>query len=247
MGIKSVAESCVKKRIEIELQGVSVTLIDPIQRTESFVRDFFSGDSGGHDWWHTYRVCQLAKKIWEKEGGDLLVVELAALLHDVGDYKFSAENEAIGIDRISEWLKEIEVEERINSEVITIVTSINFRGSKDKKDCKSIECKIVQDADFLDAIGAIGIGRAFAYGGFKGHIIYDPAIKPVKYVSFEDYKKRESSTINHFYEKLLLLQEMINTDTGKIIADGRHKYMKHFLEQFHAEWNLRDYDRKFQE
>jgi uncharacterized protein len=216
-----------------------VTSGDPIQKTAAFVKDLLISDHSGHDWWHCFRVWRLAKKIWEKEGGNLQVIELAALLHDVGDYKIAPENEVVSENIIREWLEKLQFDERIISEILSIITSISFRGTKEKQGVISIECKIVQDADFLDAIGAIGIGRAFAYGGFKGHIMYDPAIQPVQYSSFEHYKRRNSSTINHFYEKLVLLQEMLNTDTAKLIAESRHKYLHQFLEQFHDEWELR--------
>jgi len=208
-----------------------------IKKTEKFVKSKLYGEESGHDWWHTYRVWQTAKKIGKKEGADLFVVELAALLHDVADWKFQdGADDSIGAMLAKEWLEKFNVNPKTISHICKIIIEISFKGARVKDKVSSIEGKVVQDADRLDAIGAMGIARCFAYGGSKERQIYDPTIKPKMHKSFEEYKKSESSSINHFYEKLLFLKDRMNTNAGKRIAKERHKFMKQFLDRFFQEW-----------
>ena len=206
-----------------------------IKGTQKYVKKALEGESSGHDWWHVYRVWKNAIHIGTQEKVDLYIVQLAALLHDIADWKFHKGDESIGPKLAREWLKKLQVEEEDVSHVCTIIGDISFKGAGEKSKMKSREGEVVQDADRLDAIGAIGIARAFAYGGHKEREIYNPNIKPQKHSSFEEYKKSESPTINHFYEKLLLLKGLMNTKTAKVIAEERHKFMEEFLERFFKE------------
>lgn len=214
--------------------------ITVIRRTHSFVKDFFAHDSSGHDYWHSFRVWQNAKQIAKTEKADTLVVELAALLHDVADRKFTGNDKSKGLEIISHFLQSCTVSDNIIDHVCSISANMSysdsFRQGKHISSLTTIEGKIVQDADRLDALGAIGIARAFAYGGSRGRIIYDPEIKPLKHRSKEEYVSAVSHSINHFYEKLLLLKDLMNTATGKKIAAKRHKYLLQFLKQFYGEW-----------
>lgn len=208
-----------------------------LEKTRAFIKEKLAGEGTGHDWWHIERVYNNALAITRKEGGNEFIVQLGALLHDVADHKFHNGDDTIGPKIAREWLEEIEVEEQVIKEVERIVKEISFKGAKVKTPMSSMEGKIVQDADRLDAIGAIGIARAFAYGGYKGREMYNPEQLPVIHESFESYKKSEGHTINHFYEKLLLLKELMNTNEGKRMAQQRHNYMEGFLKQFYSEWN----------
>ena len=201
-----------------------------------FVKEYFSDKESGHNWWHIERVWNKAKYIQKIENrGNLLIIELAALLHDIGDDKIDPETNGEKLAR--SFLNTLNLDAGVIDMVTEIMSKISFRDNLNGIHDRSIELDIVQDADRLDAIGAIGIARAFAYGGSKGNEIYNPE-KPVRsYTSKEEYHKSDSSTINHFYEKLLLLKEKMNTDTGKELARERHKYMEEFLERFYAEWN----------
>jgi uncharacterized protein len=194
----------------------------------------------GHDWRHTLRIWKTALWIHEKEGGNRLIIECAALLHDVFDWKFNTNDESSGLDQIQLKLEEARIDQPTIHSVIEIIRHISFKGAGTKKSSLSIEGQIVQDADRLDALGAIGIARAFAYGGFKNRMIYDPDRLPVIHNSFEDYKTRQSHTINHFYEKLLLLKDRMNTVTGRQIAEKRHQFMEYYLQTFLDEWNGND-------
>lgn len=194
------------------------------------------GEGSGHDWWHVHRVWKMAKRIGEKEGGDMLIVELAALLHDIADWKFHNGDDTVGPRVAGEILHKYGVPENIISSVGCIIQEGSFKGAGVKTIPSSIEGKIVQDADRLDAIGAIGIARTFAYGGHKNHAMYDPAIKPMIHRSKEEYFNNQSHTVNHFYEKLLLLKDLMNTKTAKEIAVERHNYMKDYLDRFFEEW-----------
>ena len=205
-------------------------------QTADFMKSELIGEGSGHDWWHVYRVWKNAVQIAKREDVDLFVVELAALLHDIADWKFNDGNEDIGPQLAREWLESLNVEENEISNVCQIIQDISFKGSGVVTNMKTQEGKIVQDADRLDAMGAIGIGRAFAYGGSKGREMYNPDLKPEKHNSFEQYKKSQSSSINHFYEKLLLLKELMNTDTAKKIAEKRHVVMLNYLDDFLQEW-----------
>ncbi len=210
-----------------------------IRQTEKFVQNELQGESSGHDWWHVYRVWKNSVYISREENADLFVTQLAALLHDVADWKFHGGNENIGPEVAREWLEKLHVDEDTISHVIEIVRDISFKGAGVKTPMKTIEGMIVQDADRLDAIGAIGIGRAFAYGGYKGREMYNPDIKHVMHQSFEQYKNNKGPTINHFYEKLLLLKGLMNTETAKEIAEDRHNFMKQFLDRFFKEWEIK--------
>lgn len=208
-----------------------------IEKTVEMVKEKFMGEGSGHDWWHIYRVWQNAKHIAQYERCNKEIVELGALLHDIADWKFNEGDEKAGGREARKWLQGLKVDEAVIRQVCYIIDNISFKGAGVKNAMETIEGKIVQDADRLDAIGAVGIARTFAYGGNKNREMYNPEVKPVLHQSFEEYKKSESHTINHFYEKLLLLKDMMNTERGKVIAKGRHKYMEGFLEQFYGEWN----------
>jgi uncharacterized protein len=208
-----------------------------LQATERFVRDTLAGDGSGHDWWHVERVRQLALRIGRDEGADLLVVELAALLHDVADWKFHGGDEHAGARAAREWLASNGVAEPTIAHVCRIVADLSYKGAGVQTPMHSLEGRVVQDADRLDAIGAIGIARAFAYGGFKQREIHNPEGQPRLHSSFEEYKSSQSTTINHFHEKLLLLKDRMNTATGRRLAEERHAFMLRFLEKFGREWN----------
>jgi uncharacterized protein len=210
-----------------------------IAKTRAFARETLEQDSTGHDWWHVDRVTNLAKTIAAKEGADLFVVELGALLHDIADWKFHNGDTEIGPRITREWLAKQHVDEAVISEVEFIVRHISFKGGTNKTPMRSLEGKIVQDADRLDAIGAIGIARTFAFGGSKQRQMHNPEKSPQEYENFADFQKSiaESTTINHFYEKLLLLKDRMNTKTGREIAQNRHEYLENFLKEFYAEWD----------
>jgi uncharacterized protein len=208
-----------------------------VAATTAYVKDLLTGEGSGHDWWHIYRVWKNALHIASKEpGADLFVVELAALLHDVGDHKFHNGDETVGPRMVREWLEKLEVNEQVIQHICSIVKELSFKGAGTSSAMPTLEGQIVQDADRLDAIGAIGIARAFAYGGHKGRELYNPSIPPVLHDSFEAYKSASAPTINHFYEKLLLLKDRLHTNTARALADSRHQYMEQFLGQFYSEW-----------
>lgn len=210
---------------------------DIIGKTEEHVRKVLEGDGSGHDWWHIDRVRNTAMHLADLESdADRFVVELAALLHDIADWKFHGGNENAGPDAARAWLESLSVEENVIAHVCDIIAHISYKGAGVATPMSTKEGMIVQDADRLDAIGAIGIARAFAYGGHKNRALYDPERAPELHANFEEYKKSNVDTINHFHEKLLLLKDRMNTDAGKKMAEGRHLYMLTFLEQFHAEW-----------
>ena len=202
----------------------------------------FAHDSSGHDWFHIERVWKLAKTINQTEKADEFVVELGALLHDIADHKFVADADTVAEARTITLLSNLGVEAAIIEKVLHIVANCSFKGGakanmSDNYSMKSVEGLIVQDADRLDAIGAIGVARTFAFGGKFGNSLYDPAIAPATFNSAEEYRNNRTHTINHFYEKLLLLKDGMNTETGKRMAEKRHAYMENFLSQFYAEWN----------
>ena len=211
-----------------------------IKRTADYVKSKLSGEGSGHDWWHVYRVWNTAVEIGKKESADLFVVQLAALLHDIADWKFHAGDDSVGPKLSREWLEKLDVDENIISNVCKIIKEISFKGAGVKSKIKTKEGMVVQDADRLDAIGAIGIARAFAYGGHKGREIYNPNIKPEKHETFEQYKNNKGTTINHFYEKLLLLKDLMNTSSARKIAEERHKFMEEYLDRFFKEWESKD-------
>ena len=208
-----------------------------IEKTVQFVKQTLAGAEGGHDWFHTQRVWNNAKLIARSENVNLYVVELAALLHDIADAKFHDGNETIGAETAGRFLKSLNVSEDIVGHVVHIVRNMSFRKQLDGAVLSSPEILVVQDADRLDAIGAVGIGRAFSFGGFKNRAMYDPDIKPETNITGETYRNSNAPTINHFYEKLLLLKDMMNTETAKKIAANRHLVMERFLDDFLDEWH----------
>ena len=210
-----------------------------IERTVTFVKAELTGAEGGHDWWHIYRVWKSAREIMLVEQGDGLVVELAALLHDIADSKFNDGDETIGPKKAEFFMRSINIAPEIITHVVNIINHMSFKSSLSEQAFTSKEMKVVQDADRLDAIGAIGIARAFNYGGFKNRGLYDPDIPPVANMTKEEYKKSTAPTINHFYEKLLLLKDKMNTATGKALGQKRHDFMVEYLEQFYLEWEGR--------
>ena len=208
-----------------------------INNTILFVKNQLTHAEGGHDWFHIERVYKNALLIAEEEECDLTVVKLGALLHDIADSKFHGGDESVGPKTARTFLESQNVSEDIILHVIAIIENISFKGGNFEKKFNSKELEIVQDADRLDAIGAIGIARTFNYGGFKNRPLYNPHIQPNLNMSKEEYKNSESPTLNHFYEKLLLLKDKMNTETGKKIAQKRHDFMVTFLSQFYAEWD----------
>ena len=214
---------------------------DVIKKTAEFVRKRLGKEVTGHDWWHAYRVWKMALRIAKEEGdADLFVVQLAALLHDIADWKFCQGDTTLGPKIAEKWLKKLGVKEEIISHVCEIIREISFKGAEVKSEMKTKEGMIVQDADRLDAMGAIGIARCFATGAKLNREIYNPQIKPKLHKTFEEYKNSESTSINHFYEKLLLLKDLMNTKTAKKIAEKRHKFMEQFLDRFFKEWDGKD-------
>jgi uncharacterized protein len=210
-----------------------------IDTTIVFVKETLAQAEGGHDWFHIERVYKNALLIAASENCDLEIVQLGALLHDIADSKFHNGDETIGPKTARTFLEAQNVSSETIDHVIAIIENISFKGGRVERKFSSIELDIVQDADRLDAIGAIGIARTFNYGGFKNRALYHPEIAPNLSMTKEEYKKSEAPTINHFYEKLLLLKDKMNTPTGKQIAQERHRYMEGFLEQFYAEWEGR--------
>lgn len=210
---------------------------DLIKRTALFVRETLKNSESGHNWFHIERVWKNAKHIGQEESVNMLVVELAALLHDIADSKFHQGDETIGPTMARTFLQAQEVEVPITDHVIQIMENMSFRSGYDKPTFVSKELQVVQDADRLDAIGAIGIARAFHFGGYKDREIYDPTIPPNLEMTKEAYKKSTAPTINHFYEKLLLLKDKMNTSKGKKMAEERHLFMENYLQQFFREWN----------
>ncbi|WP_250675349.1 HD domain-containing protein [Paraclostridium ghonii] len=208
-----------------------------IEKTIEFVKEKLKNEGSGHDWYHIERVYNLSKYLANKEGADSCIVELAALLHDIEDWKFSDTNET-STEITEKFLKSLKVEESDIIKITNIIKSMSFKGGVVNSKQNTIEGMVVQDADRLDAIGAIGIARAFTYGGYKHQTIYNPEISPREFKSIEDVKNKENHTINHFYEKLLKLRDLINTDSAKEIADKRHEFMKEYLDVFYYEWNF---------
>lgn len=211
--------------------------INIISKTIVFVKERLVNAESGHDWLHTHRVFKNAQHIAKTENVDLLVIALGALLHDVADSKFHDGNETVGPKIAREFLFKHNVDSVIIEHVVKIIENISFKGGNEKQKFSSPELDVIQDADRLDALGAIGIARCFNYGGFKNRKLYNPEIAPNLNMTKEEYKTSSSPTINHFYEKLLLLKDRMNTKTGKRIAEKRHQYMELFLEQFYDEWD----------
>ena len=208
-----------------------------ISNTENFVKTTLKNAEGGHDWFHILRVWNNAKLMAKDEKVDVFIVELGALLHDIADSKFHNGDETVGPKVARDFLESQKVEEAIIIHIENIITNISYKGGNFDQKFRSPELDVIQDADRLDAIGAIGIARCFNYGGFKNRPLHNPEIKPNLNLTKEEYKKSNAPTINHFYEKLLLLKDRMNTKTGKKIAEERHQYMETFLQQFYDEWN----------
>ncbi|PJR03083.1 HD domain-containing protein [Avrilella dinanensis] len=211
--------------------------MDYINQTIRYVKQELAGAEAGHDWFHIERVYKNALQILQDEPANQEVVILGALLHDIADSKFHNGNEDIGPEKADAFMTSIGIDEEVKNHVVKIIQNISFKGGNFQQQFSSLELNIVQDADRLDALGAIGVARAFHFGGFHNRIIYDPMEKPRMNMSKEEYKKHIGTTINHFDEKLLRLKDMMNTLAGKKIAEHRHQFMKQFLEQFYAEWN----------
>ena len=209
-----------------------------ITLTINFVKEKLEGAEAGHDWFHIERVWKLSKKIAEKEGGNLEVIELSALLHDIADPKFHNGDETLALKISQNFLEEIHVEGELIEQVLFVIKNISFKNRAEAPENPPLELQIVQDADRLDAIGAIGIARTFNFGGFKNNLMYHPEIKPNLGMNKKEYKKSNGTTINHFYEKLLLLKDLMNTETAKKIASERHNFMLQFLDEFYKEWNV---------
>jgi uncharacterized protein len=207
-----------------------------IDKTVYFVQNELAGAEGGHDWWHIWRVWKLSVKIAQSEQADMIVVELGALLHDIADSKFHNGDETLGPQKARRFLESLRVDESVIDHVVKIIANISFSAGKEKQFFRSKELDIIQDADRLDALGAIGIARAFNYGGFKNREIFNPDIKPRLKMTKKEYKGNNAPTINHFYEKLLLLKDRMNTDTGKKMAIQRHEFLAKYLDQFYQEW-----------
>lgn len=208
-----------------------------INKTLDFVKETLYGEGSGHDYWHVYRVWNNAKSLAKSEDCNHYIVELGALLHDIADHKFHGGDLTVGPKVAKQFLEKLKVADEDINAVCEIIATISFKGAKVESKMSTIEGMIVQDADRLDAIGAIGVARTFAYGGHKGHEMYNPEVKPQLHDSFEAYSHSKGTTINHFYEKLLLLKDLMNTERAKVVAEKRHKYMEDFLNQFYDEWN----------
>lgn len=208
-----------------------------LKQTKLFVKEQLADAEGGHDWFHILRVYNNALLIAKTEPVNLFVVQLGALLHDIADSKFHDGNESVGPQKAREFLFKLNVDSSIIEHVVKIIENISFKGGNEAQKFKSPELDVIQDADRLDAIGAIGIARCFNYGGFKNRAIFDPNIKPNLKMTKEEYKTSTAPSINHFYEKLLLLKDRMNTKTGYKIAAERHQFMLQFLDQFYNEWD----------
>lgn len=204
--------------------------------TENYIKQQFEDDASGHDWWHIFRVRNLALKIAELEGGDLYIIEMAALLHDLDDWKLVDNDE---INKTEAWLSKMNISNEIIKLILEIIEQVSFKGAGVETKANSLEAQIVQDADRLDAIGAIGIARTFAYGGNKNRLIYHPESKPELHKNFDAYKNSSAPTVNHFYEKLLLIKDRLNTQSAIRLAQTRHEFMTDFLTQFFNEWDCK--------
>jgi uncharacterized protein len=211
-----------------------------IEQTTEYLQQKFAQEGSGHDWYHIERVWKLAKQIALKEGdADLFVVEMGALLHDIADHKFHGGDDTVGPKVAREFLRRFDIPEKQIDAIVQIVEEVSFKGAGVPTPMSTKEGAIVQDADRLDAIGAIGVARTFAYGGSKNRPIYDPNVKPICHTSFAAYKTSTAPTINHFYEKLLTLRDKMNTETAKKEAERRHAFMELFLQNFYTDWDAR--------
>ncbi|MBV8587835.1 MAG: HD domain-containing protein [Verrucomicrobia bacterium] len=207
-----------------------------LRNTRSFVQERLSGDCTGHDWFHVERVWKMARLLCEREGGDSLVIQLSALLHDIADWKFHGGDDTASGKAAAQWLASCGVTTNVIDRVCRVIEEVSFKGAGEQQQPSTIEGEIVQDADRLDAVGAIGIARAFAYGGFRHQPMHLPGKEPVLHTDFSAYKSADTTTINHFHEKLLLLADRMNTRTARELAQSRHQYMVQFLKVFEREW-----------
>lgn len=214
----------------------TMTEEDILDHTIAFVKQELRESERGHDWWHVFRVYQNAMRIAESEPGDPVIIRLAALLHDIADAKFHGGDESLGPSKARHFLTKLGLRQSVTDQVVTIIENISYKSNLDSRAIRSPELDIVQDADRLDALGAIGIARAFHYGGYKNREIYNPDLPPETELTGEKYKKSTAPTINHFYEKLLRLKDLMNTPTGKRMAAERHRFMEEFLHRFYKEW-----------
>lgn len=208
-----------------------------ITKTVGYVKESLTDYDPGHDWWHIHRVWQMAKQIAKKEKADLFIVELAALLHDIADWKFHSNDLTKGGKVAKQWLESLGLDNLTIKRVTKIIDEVSYKGAGVKTKPSSLEGEVVQDADRLDAMGAIGIARAFSYGGAKNRLLHDPEIKPILHADFTAYKHNVGTTINHFHEKLLLLKDRLNTRSAQKIAEQRHRFLEQYLAQFLAEWD----------
>jgi len=213
-----------------------VDKVSIISQTKAFVYQQLHDDATGHDWWHIYRVWNIAKKIAAIENADMFLCEMAALLHDIADEKLNSTEEE-GIKKVNDFLSSVNIDEEYISKIMEIITTMSFKGGG-QPPMKTLEGMIVQDADRLDAMGAIGIARAFAYSGAKNQLIYHPDMEPVEKLDKDQYRNRKSTAINHFYEKLFKLKDLMNTDMGKKMAERRHQFMTEYIETFFSEWEM---------
>jgi len=208
-----------------------------IKKTAQYIEKTFVNSHSGHDWWHMWRVWQNAKLIGKTEKVDMFIVEMGALLHDISDWKFNSKEDSESGTQARQWLQQFNLDRKTIDHICDIVATVSFKGASSTVEMKTTEGKVVRDADRLDAIGAMGIARAFAYGGSQNRLMHNPHEKPKKHHTTQDYVKSTSSTINHFYEKLLLLKNLMNTESAKRIAENRHKFMEDFLREFYSEWS----------
>jgi uncharacterized protein len=209
-----------------------------LEQARAYARQELERDSSGHDWWHIVRVTEMAKRLAAGEGADSFICELAALLHDVADEKLNPSKEA-GMDKVRTWLAGHNLDEADREHVLEIIATMSYSGGHGTP-MRTKEGRVVQDADRLDALGAIGIARTFAYSGAKGHVMHNPELQPREQMTAEQYRKEQGTAVNHFYEKLLKLKELMNTDAARRVAEERHRFMEQFLEQFYAEWRAND-------
>ena len=208
-----------------------------IETTSNYVQQELTNAEGGHDWWHVYRVWKTASNMALEEGADEFIVQVAALLHDIADSKFHGGDENIGPEKATNFLRGMKLDDNTVNHIEAIIRTMSFKNTFENSNFSSVELDVVRDADRLDAIGAIGIARTFNYGGHKGFEIYNPDIQPKMNMTKEEYKNSNAPTINHFYEKLFLLKDLMITNTGKKLAEGRHRFMEVYLEQFYGEWD----------
>ena len=211
-----------------------------VHEISEHIKNLLARESTGHDWWHSERVRKAAVYICKHEGGNRLIIECSALLHDIDDWKFIADRDETPRLSICDILSQSHIEPNIIHSISEIIDGISFKGAGAFQPQLSLEGQIVQDADRLDALGAIGIARAFAYGGYKRRPIFDPDVSPYLHRNFEEYKSKQSTTVNHFFEKLLLLKDRMNTPTGKHLAERRHQFISNYLQIFMDEWNGSD-------